>query len=298
MLNSFRVCPQRFFWEHGCGLRDPAPAVDLVAGGAFAAGREALYRAAHQGADRTAALSAAQASFDRSWGDFELLPDSKSPKTKQRTWEALVSYAETYSPPEDSIEPWSGESGELGFEWRFKIPLAPETTGTGPWPNHPETGQPFFYGGRCDAVGRLHGALPVVLDDKTTSRFESAAVWSAGLQMRAQLLGYVFSVQQLLDPTCDTALVRQTAIRSSGVEHRESPLIQFSRFEIGRWLETTRQTLWALVRAAESGQFPPVLGDACVSWGRLCEFAAPCRSAEPAAHLERFVERRWDPLAV
>ena len=296
MLSAFRTCPQQFAFAHGFGLRPTGSgrSVDLVAGGAFAAARERLYVATYEeGSTRQAGLEAARVVFDREWGDFEPEPKARpSPKTQAATWRALESYAEWQNPPFDGVAPLAS-NGRSAFEWSFAIPLTRESTGLDGWPLHPESGDPFVYAGRLDQLGRL-GGMPVVLDDKTTSQFRST--WAPSLSFRAQFIGYVFAIQRLVDPACDTLIARQTAIRATGPEHREA-LVQYPKHVVRRWLETTRNTLDLLVRAYATGRFAPTLGDACVAWSRLCEFAPLCLSHEPEARFGDYAVSRWSPLA-
>lgn len=293
ILDTFRVCEQRYAFAHGFGLAAPQRAVDLVAGGSFAAARRALYAASYEGRPRPEALTLAKTAFLAEWGDFELPAESKSPKTLTRTWELLVDYAHTFDPPNDQLAPATAIV-DPPFEWPFRVPLEHGAFGVERWPLHP-SGSCFVYAGRMDALVSAAG-LTIVLDDKTTSRFTAVDTWVASLQMRAQLIGYVAVVRMLLDATCDSVVVRQGAIRTKEVEWRESPLIPIPRALLQRWAETTAATLTRMVAAAEAGVFQPVLSDACVAWSRPCAFLEACRSNDPAPHLAGFVERRWNPL--
>ena len=301
VLASVRDCAQRFAFEHGRGLAAPTQAAGLVAGGAIAAGPAALYEAAYtQRKNRKDSLDAARVAFDTEWADFTLHPESKSPKTKERSWEAIVKYCDDFTfvratvEPNDSLVP-AASLADPPFEWPFAVPLTRETTKTEfEWPLHP-SGQPFIYAGRMDAIVTAAG-LTIGLDDKTTSQFKAVGTWVAGLSMRAQLIGYNWVLRTLIDPNCDSLVVRQGAIRSTGVEWRESPLIPVSRFLIERWLRTTKDTLETLVRNAARDEWPAVLGDVCVSWSRPCQFLEACRSRDPEAHLGGFTVRRWNPL--
>lgn len=296
MLAAFRTCPQQFAFAHGLGLRPQAAgrSVDLVAGGAFAAARERLYVATYEeGLHRSVGLQAARLAFDMEWADFEPEPKARpSPKTRAATWNALESYAAWTNPPHDRVAPLAA-NGKSAFEWSFAIPLTEATTGIAAWPLHPDTGAPFVYAGRLDQLGSLEG-MPVILDDKTTSQFRST--WAPSLSLRAQMIGYCFAVQTLVDPKCDTLIARQTAIRATGPEHREH-LVQYSPHLVRRWLETTRATLVAIKQAAALGLFAPVLGDACVAWSRVCEFAPLCLSHDPESRYSDYKVERWSPLA-
>lgn len=300
LLDAARVCPERFALEHGRGLASPNKPVDLVAGGAFAAARAAFYAAAYAGRTRNAAFDEARAAFDAEWGGFELPPDSKSPKTRDRTWALLADradgYVATFDPPNDRLVP-AKSLVDPPFEWPFRIALDAATLGTAyEWPRHP-SGESFEYVGRLDAVVRFGDTVTVGLDDKTTSRFSAVDTWVASLQMRAQIIGYRWVLSRQIDPECDSFVVRQGAIRSSGVEWRESPLIPIPRVVVERWLRTTRDTLSRLVAWTSEGEFPRAFGEACVAWSRPCAFLGACRSGDPTPHLEGFVERRWSPLS-
>lgn len=296
MLSAFRTCPQQFAFAHGYGLRPGAAgrSVDLVAGGAFAAAREALYVATYEGGSSLAVgLEAARVAFDAEWADFEPEPKARpSPKTRAQTWAAVESYAAWTNPPFDAVAPLAA-NGRSAFEWSFSIPLTEETTGLADWPLHPDTGAPFVYAGRLDQLGSMSG-LTVVLDDKTTTQFRST--WAPSLSFRSQFIGYIHAIQRFVDPKCDTLIARQTAIRATGIEHREQ-LVQYPKHLVQAWLRTTQATLRSMKEAARLGAFPPVLGDACVAWSRLCDFAPLCLSHEPEARFGDYEVRRWSPLA-
>jgi hypothetical protein len=161
---------------------------------------------------------------------------------------------------------------------------------------HP-SGLPFLYAGKLDQVGLFNGQIPVVLDDKTTAKFLGESVWIAGIRTRAQFIGYVWAMQKLVDPACDSVVVRQTAIYKEAVDHRESPMISYPRHVVQSWLETTRDTVRRIVAADKLGSWPAVLSDACVSWYRPCSYLEPCMAKEPEAHFDSFDVRRWNPLS-
>lgn len=309
MMGAFRACEQRFAWSHGFGLalRSAGRSADLVAGGAFAAGREAAYRVLYSNTPASTmhnAVAAAREAFTAEWGDFTIPPEVRSFKTFERTWKCLMSYLDEYSPPRDTVTPhFSLPGGASPFEWSFAVPLTEETTGMKDWPEHPVSGDPFIYGGRLDEVALLsHNGATAVLDDKTTAAFKGT--WAKGLALRAQFIGYTWSIRKLVDPLCSTVIARQTAIRAGddnkshgdAARHREV-ILEVPDYMITKWLETTRETLHAVTRAWTRGTWRADLGDACTAWNRLCEFAPLCMSAAPQQRAEEDYEtRRWNPL--
>ncbi len=299
MLDAARICSAKFAFTHGFGYASPDRAIDLVAGGAFAAARCALYREAYAGRTRALALEAARAAFETEWAGFVPPADTKSPKTHDRTWELIADpiegYAVTFDPPNDRLQPAS-HLVDPPFEWPFRLILDRATLNTDyDWPLHP-SGEPFEYAGRLDEVASCAG-LTIVVDDKTTSRFSMLDTWVASLRMRAQLIGYKFVVGRQIDPGCDSVVVRQGAIRASGVEWRESPLIPISNTTVASWLRTTRDTLERMVALDAKGEWPSVFSDVCVAWSRPCAFLKACTARDRAVALEGFAIRRWDPLA-
>ena len=247
------------------------------------------------------ALEAARAAFDLEWDGFVPTTerDKKSPKTEGRTWALLADkadgYVATFDPPNDRLVP-AKHLVDPPFEWPFRLVLDQATLGTAyPWPLHP-SGVPFEYCGRVDEVATAAG-MTIGVDDKTTSRFSAIDTWVASLQMRGQFIGYRFVLAKQIDPACDSFVVRQGAIRSSGVEWRESPLVPISNATVESWLRTTRDTLERLVDLDRRAEWPSVFGDACVAWSRPCAFLKACQARDPTQALEGFTVRRWDPLS-
>jgi hypothetical protein len=284
MLTTFRACPKKFEYEYRDCLRPAGRKVDLVAGSAFAAALEAAYVARFaDGKNDFDSLAQAYRAFAESWGDFEDVGDSA--KNFDRTFQAVLSYFETYPFDSDHVRPLMRQDGQPSFEFTFAIPLE----GDG-FPLHP-SGDPFIYSGRFDAFGHLDGRL-VIRDEKTTGR-KPQSNWSAQWDLRNQFLGYCWAATRSGFPT-NTVVVRGIGILRTMFHHVEAVKL-YPPFLIERFEQQLARDLHRLVDCWESGYFDYNLGDTCTNYG-LCSFHLLCTEPNPEVWHSDFVRERWDPL--
>lgn len=286
MMGDFHDCGQKFVWNYMHGLRS-AVSVDLHAGACFAKALEVLYDEMYmKGKSLTVALPRAEFAFEQEWGDFVIPADKTTAKTKERMWEAIGSYVAHYHPPTDWVEPWPDT--ERPFEFSFAVPLTRETTGLD-MPLHP-SGDPFLYAGRFDLIGK-HSGLPVIRDDKTTSRFTYQ--WEEQWGLRSQFLGYCWAMQTL-GFNIDTVVIRGVAILKTEIQHKEL-IKQFPRFLIDRWLVHIQRDLRRLIDSYETRVWDYSLGNACTNYGG-CPYRVLCESQQPEQWANSFIVRHWNPL--
>jgi len=286
MISCFRSCPQKFLLEFARGFRPPGISIDLHAGACFASAMENVYREIWIGNKPIEeALRISLAKYLIQWGDFEIPPQKKTAKTKDRVWEAVEDYFTQYPPRTDHVQPYF-LNGEPTFEFTFAIPLEGDE-----WPRHP-SGEPFLYSGRFDMLGS-YADRPCVRDEKTTGGSISTG-WSEKWDLRNQFLGYVWACQQSgLD--LDTVVVRGIAIQKTQIVHAEAVKI-YTNSLVERWLEQTRRDLWRMVKCHDEGYFDYNLADACTQFGS-CIFVPVCQSPNSELWVNQFEVRHWNPLA-
>lgn len=286
IMAAIRSCQMKGVWEFLLNLRAGRKSVDLHAGGCFASAIEVLYRDLYSGVAPADALAKAEFRFWREWGDFETDKPGSS-KTRERVWEAVLSYYQTYLPPNDHLKPWF-DGVENPLEFSFAIPLDKETTGID-FPLHP-SGDPFIYCGRFDALV-LHSGLPCIRDDKTTSSLGES--WPRKWALRAQFIGYCWAMQ-LLGYKIEHVAVRGIAILKTQINHAEI-IRPYPPFLIDRWLGQLKRDLTGFLSAVESGNFNYDLGDHCTAYSG-CPYVDLCTSPTPESWFSTFEVVKWNPL--
>lgn len=285
MMTCFRSCPRKFHNEFILGLRPPGISIDLHAGACFADAIEQVYRGIwEQKLSLETALLMAQARFFVEWGDVEPPEWKKTAKTKDRVWEAVESYFNTYAPLTDHVRPYFNVEGKPSFEYTFAIPLEDD------FPEHPDGG-PFLYCGRFDMLGQYQDR-PCVRDEKTTGS-SIGRNWASQWDLRSQFMGYVWACQQSgLD--LDTVIVRGIAIQMTQIVHAEAIKI-YSNYLVEKWYDQLRRDMWRLIHSWDEGYFDYNLGDSCTAYGQ-CQFLNACASPNPENWFTEFEIRHWNPI--
>lgn len=297
MLVAFRACPRKFFWEYILCLRPRGRKIDLVAGGAFAAGLEAAYVARYsRNLNLTNCLMSAYCAFRHSWGDFPL-EDSASPgKTFARTFQAIIDYLHRYPFDTDHVRPMLRHDGTPMFEFSFSVPLTETVIGpTGVehhFPLHPDTGDPFLYVGRFDSFGTLSDKL-VIRDEKTMGRAPDRN-WSDKYNLRNQFIGYTWGAQ-CYGFLVDTVVVRGITIQKTQFQHIEALKIYPPEL-IEKFLSQLSRDLFRLCDCYTSDYFDYDFGDSCTAFNRPCSFMDLCTAARPEIWFGDYDRERWDPL--
>lgn len=297
MLTCARGCLQKFYNEFVLGLRPARVSIDLHAGGVFASTIEAVHRLVwEQELPFPEALIRAHGVFLREWGDFPT--EEKDLKNPSRMWDCVEEYFRVFPPAMDHCKPFMME-GTVTSEFSFAIPLEPAieranwTSGTTAWPRHPVTGEPFLYSGRADMLGSYKNRI-AIRDEKTASKLDSN--WSEKWDLRAQFMGYCWAAQQGgLD--CDTVIVRGVIPYKAQRPKIVEAIKFFPRWQIDRWVSTTRATLWRIVDAWHNDDWEFNLGDTCTQYGN-CPFMPLCTIPDEQRENWRstYTVRRWNPL--
>lgn len=274
------ACPTKFFYNFCLGLSPVEKSIHLHAGGAFAHGVEHVRKNFYlhkQPLD--VALMNGWKEFINYWGDYEAPENSY--KDFVNVSAALFDYFYNYNPSNDYVQPFIKSDGSPAVEFTFSIPLPI---------NHPDTGEPLIYGGRCDMVGVYNNILCVV-DEKTTYAFSGE--WAKLFSMRGQFMGYTWAAQQF-DMPASMCIVRGIGIQQRSIKHLEA-IMQFPQWQIDRWYEEMLKKVQYLVDCWKTKDFPLNYGDICSAYGG-CPNIDLCTSPTPEAWLPSFATRRWNPL--
>lgn len=291
MLSS-AGCHRQFFFKYCLNLASMGTNVHLHAGGALAYGvqktREAFYR------DGKSELEAVYEGFEayiERYGDFEP-PDFGTGKFKDfiNVGNAFFSYFRQYPLASDEIQPYRRDNGDPAVEFTFAIPLPIE---------HPDTGEPIFYGGRSDMVG-VWNRQNAVVDEKTTYVFGDN--WTKQFLLRGQFIGYCWAGQQSGMDT-SAAIVRGIGIQQSGTKHLEARFL-YPQWQIDRWYKQMLLKVQGLANSYKGykesldlDSLPMSYGDACTAYSG-CEMIDLCTSEHPENWYDSYGERNWNPLAM
>jgi hypothetical protein len=290
ILATFRGCQHKALWEYVFKLTPSAPNINLHAGGAFSKALEALYRSAYNGTGggRVEDLARAKWAFEKAWGEFDSVPEGSN-KTKERTWECVLSYVMEYDPPNDYIRP----SRQLAsaFEYTFAVPLTKEVWGV-EFPRHPVFDEPFLYAGRFDMIGEQGGHLRI-RDDKLTTQL--GPTWDRSWTLRSQFIGYV-AAMQALGVEVDTVEIRGVQPLRETINHKTA-VKSFSDEVIWRWTRQIQRDLERFIHSAQEEDWSFNFADMCSMYGG-CAFLDLCRANQPEDYFESFARREWNPLEV
>lgn len=327
ILSSAKRCMMQARYAYIEDLRAPGESVHLHFGGAFAYGLETARRKFHdEGFSAEQAVNLGVVNAQAMYGDFD--PPFKSPKTRAACGNAVRYYFSVWPLDSDPVQPIRLPDGNLGVEWRFKVPL--------PGLVHPDHGGPLYLVGRTDMLPTLHG-MTIIEDDKTATQLGEK--WASQWQLDSQFLGYVWAAQQegiLPANVPGTALIRgigiytpkyvkpgtSTPVKATGeklaamVESGEvvyslmdsfghaQEIVNHTPWMVQRWLHETRKIIGRLIHAylndpdATKGEWDMALDKAaCGAYGG-CSYTNLCMSQNPEEwKAVNFVKRRWDPLA-
>lgn len=288
MLTTADACLRRFYYEFAAGLTAGRKSVHLHAGGCFARAMEVFYTRYYVHGDSfQVALDRAEIEYHLMWGNWEpeTEKEADSPKTRERTFEAVIDYFREYPPDTDPIRPFI-LNGKPTVEFTFGVPLDPSEG----WPLHP-SGDPFLLGGRFDLLGEM-GKIIVIRDEKTMQATPGQH-WAPGFLMRGQFLGYVWACRKLGIPV-STVVVRGVVILKTML--KQIPVTKtYPDQMILKWEERTKKLLWRIREAYDSGEWDYSMGDACSSFGG-CPFVDPCVSEDPSRWFSTYRRRIWNPI--
>lgn len=298
ILTTWRACKRKHFWSTLRMLYPSGKSVHLIAGGALAAGIEAARRTCFSSPTPSLVsydelIAAAYPAFARIWGDYH--PPEKSTKTFENTFNALSHYLEYYHPGSDDLQPLMRPDGSPAVEYKFAIPLEGL--------NHPISGEPLFFSGRFDMIGTLqHGAMPCVVDEKTTGSlgFDWASKWD----LRGQFLGYVWALrQQGFD--CSHACINGIAILKTKNEVQRA-IIKYPEHSLQRWHDQLYHDVRDMLQSYKlftsgarslAASYGYNFADACDSYGG-CAFAPLCIARDPEPFTSNYTRYRYNPLEV
>ena len=287
MRKAFVRCPELFKRQFVDNLRlADEVSVDLHFGTCFARGLEVARKAYWQESflQQSAIQQGIEAATEM-WGVFQ------SPVGSNKTLARLVGALRYY------FEQWQLENDELmpienGIECSFAIDLPIL---------HPETGLPLQYAGLFDMLAIDSNGRYYIVDEKTTVRLGNS--WFMQWDMDSQMTGYIWSVQQMLAlqeqiPEWPEVMaqVHGVSILKNDYGHAEVNVVR-SQHMIDAWYEQMLHDVQHMIVCWKSKWWDQSFSAACTDYGRLCDYAMLCKSANPERLLSNYKEVVWTPLA-
>lgn len=288
MIAAFRSCPTYWYWSYLRNLRpNGETALDLVAGGTYATGLEVARKLFWGGSDLSVEeiIHRARVAAIKKWGDYPI-PEN-SPKSLPNILLALEDYFKHWGVATDPLQPvmYNGPDGSVlpAIEFSFALPIGI---------NHPDTGEPILYTGKCDYIGQRQGSLWIV-DDKTSSQL--GPNWFTSWDMRSQFTGYVWAGRES-NLTVAGVCVRGCAFTQTGWKFAEA-ITTRPQFMVDRWLADTRETIALMMQSWKTQQFPQEQGQACNAYNRPCKYQNLCTKENPEVWVpNNYHQFIWNPL--
>jgi hypothetical protein len=280
------VCPLKCFYQYFLSLSPSSKSVHLHAGGAFAKSIETVRKDFYlKGLPLDSALYNGYRALIDYWGTYDDVPleGTGSYKDFINIAAALFDYFRNYDPATDHIQPYKKHDGSPAVEFTFSLPLPI---------NHPESGNPLLYAGRCDMIG-VYQSNVCVVDEKTSYTFMPN--WADSFSMRGQFLGYTWAARSFGIPAT-MCVVRGVAIQQKSIKHLEA-ILQYPNWQIERWYVEMLRKVQMLVDCWNKKTWPMSYGDACSAYGG-CSMMDLCKSPNPEIWLDSFTVRKWNPLDV
>lgn len=296
MRKELVKCQKLAHYKFERGLVLEESKADLIAGGAFAAGCEAVRKAYYlKQKSMQDALSEGMDALVAFFGDYVPPPPKKykTAKTKERMMGALAYYFGKNNLDEQTIKPiLLGDRLGIEMSFAYDIPI-----------EHPDTHKYIKYAGRYDMLGIDGNSHIWVIDEKTTG--DMGEGWVNQWPLDSALSGYCWGARKLLeqhgmDLPIAGAIINGVAIRALSnempYEHR-SFYVARQQWEVDRWYRQMLKDVMRWKQAYIAQDHDQVLDHACALYNNPCVYAPMCKSANPKLLEQNYVIKFWNPLA-
>lgn len=293
MLTLYKACRYKFFTQQVRGIQSPAVSIHLHFGGIFAKACEITRKAFYaNGLIPEEAISLGEEHILKNFGDW----DEEEVEVKNLNnclWAFSEYFRSAYPLGFDRFVPFrESPEGAPQIEFSFAIPIPVD---------HPVTGDPLMYTGRCDAIvadvytfDNIWEARELWTQDEKTTK-QMGAQWAKQWRLRGQFIGYTWAARQYGLPTVGT-LVRGICVYKRNPPKFEQAFIKLNRSVVERWYDQMILTAREMVCDWHANYWKQDFGDTCAEYGG-CGFISMCELEDPEPFFKvKFVERRWDPL--
>ena len=279
-LELFRKCPMKFFWRIQNDLmplgeaQAEHPSLALHYGTAWHSALDVLYK--------TKSVDSAKEQFEDATDGMEEDPYNK--RTIGRGIRDLDEYVERYG---DEIE--SLQLIETEAHVRADVGQIIPPDGGDPWT--------LWYHGAIDKIIKMDTGKIRIRDHKTTASRSMHTATS--YHLANQMLGYAHGVKNFFgiddEVIVDVDIVVLAKVRETEFLRPEM-LVDDAR--LVDWSEGIIQTGRMIVDCYNRNVFPQYGREACMAWGKQCEFFDLCdasKEMQPAIAQAQYTQKPWDP---
>lgn len=294
--NLWRSCHFKYKMKVIDGIQSRKGSTALRYGSAFHSFKEGFYRTILKDGwaeKRTAMLngiSFAKNTWDRESDQREFYDDYR---TFDNLTTAAMKFTEYFADDETELE-------IIDTEQIFELEMLPLTNTELAWyPSPPES---ILFTGRIDLQVKLHG-IPWIVDTKTTGN--SLAIESNRLQRSAQLMGYAYAAEKILDFKPNGCLVDylHTSARKNKEGNYGTIKYDFARTphiftdkDIVSWRQSYLKVAKEIQESMET-EIWDQCQDSCFNYNRNCGFLNLCEQNKDAVDIsmnEEFIYQPWD----
>ena len=285
-------CQKLAHWKHEMGYQESAENEHIIAGGAFAAGleiaRKEFYVMNHSEAQAVQAGVQTVYAYP-AYKTFRAPAGSN--KSQDRVAGAIAYYFQEYPLATDKLKPLRLNDGSLAIEcsFQFEIPIT-----------HPDIDKPLIYCGRYDMLAEDENGDVWVNDEKTTGSL--GPKWAAQWELDAQMSGYCYAANKMLEAQGDTRRVKGANIRGvsflkGGYETVQVPAMR-QQWELDRWYDQVLKDFTEWAYAYKNQDHNQILDHGCALYNNPCSHSRLCKSRNPERLIDgNYTIRFWNPLA-
>lgn len=289
-MELWSQCQLKWFRERCQNLRRAGKSIDLLAGGAFAAGLEIARKSYY--VDKQDSDTAIDLGYHHILAEMHKeLMDTDVLKSPERTAMALVTYSQKFPFEMEDTIPAELEEGGSAIEHKLTAELPIE---------HPELGIPLIFKGKLDMLATQMGRTYIV-DEKTTKAI--SANQADLLRTAGQFIGYAWLVREK-GITVVGAKIRKVAIQVKEIKVQEFE-VPITDYMIDLWYQALLQKVEKMVRSYElvkqgfnfKAIFLPDFQNGCTAYFRPCAFMDGCSSKNGENFIEsNFEQVVWDSI--
>lgn len=285
MMLAYKDCPTKFRNSYILRRKPKGESIHLVAGGAFASGIERARHVWYEDGIRDHDLAVGEGIaevYRRHTIPDEDIPERFYSKHSHRVAEALVMYCDRWPFATDALQPVRFR-GKYGIEFSFAIPLPIQ---------HPDTGDPLLYAGRCDMLAAYGERGHFGVDEKTSGSL--GPQWANSFRLRGQFMGYAWAAREHGMPLAGV-VVRGIGFLV-GETRFEEAIVYTPDYKIDRWYRETVVYARQMIDAYRTEDWLHNYGSACGSYGG-CTFVDPCDARDDARILAfDYDYNEWTPI--
>lgn len=289
MRKELVKCQMAAHYRFEMGLSDGKDKVDLHAGGAFAAGLEAMRKAFYtQGKSQSDALVVGVEALYKAYGNFVCPADSN--KSADRMAGALTFYMQEKPMEGDPLTPLVLPNGEVGIEMSFNYEIPVE---------HPYNERFLTYCGRYDVLAIDDKRRVWICDEKTTKQLGDK--WPNQWALDGGLTGYCWGAKKLLEEHGLDYEVAGAVINGIAIKLRDYAYMRVDTYrqdwQIQKWYEQMLTDVRTWKSAYIAQKHNQTLDHTCAYYMNPCMYAPLCLSANPERLVEgSYVVKFWNPL--